>query len=340
MLFRSSLKDLFVFNPSLKLPYTWEWNVAVEQSLGRDQSLSLSYVGAAGERLLQATVIENPPSNANIQQGFFIDNTATSNYNALQVQFKRRLSHGFQALASYTFSHSLDDASAGFGSGSDQLTPGNAQANWGDSEFDIRHAFTAGTTYDFPLLREHALARAVLNGWSAESFVLARTAPPVDLTDVKFRFLNGGVSANIRPDAVPGQPFYLYGPQYPGGLAFNPRAFANPPVDSATGNPARQGTLGRNALRGFAAAQWDFAVHRNFPIRESLRLQFRAEMFNILNHPNFGAPSNQFGGGGFGLSTETLAQSLSNGSLGAGGFDPLYQIGGPRSTQLALKLMF
>jgi hypothetical protein len=131
-----------------------------------------------------------------------------------------------------------------------------------------------------------------------------------------------------------------FGQSCPGGKGFNPNAFTNPPSDPNTGNPLRQGTLGRNVLRGYGAAQWDFAVHRDFPIRESLKLQFRAEMFNVLNHPNFGPPSGLFGQERFGLSTKTLGQSLSNNSLGAGGFNPLYQIGGPRSVQLALKLTF
>lgn len=335
-----TLANVFVFNPNLRLPYTREWNVALEQSLGNNQSLSVSYVGAVGERLLQATVIEKPPTNTAIGQGYFIDNTAASDYNALQVQFKRRLSRGLQVLASYSWAHSTDDASAGFGNGSDQNTPARTRVNWGPSDFDVRHAFTAGITYDLPATRRNAFAKAILNGWSIESLVLARSAPPVNVTDVNFQFLNTGVNTNIRPDVVEGQPLYLYGSQFPGTRALNPNALVDPPVDPTTGNPVRQGTLGRNALRGFGATQWDFSVHRDFPMREWAKLQVRAEMFNVLNHPNFGPPNIEFGVGGFGLATQTLAQSLSSGSLGAGGFDPLYQVGGPRSIQLALKLIF
>jgi hypothetical protein len=104
--------------------------------------------------------------------------------------------------------------------------------------------------------------------------------------------------------------------------------------------PTRQGALGRNALRGFGATQWDFALHREFILHESVKLQFRAEFFNILNHPNFGPPSNFFGESGFGTATQMLAQSLSSGSVGAGGLNPLYQLGGPRSVQVALKFLF
>ncbi|HEX4426376.1 MAG TPA: hypothetical protein VH079_13340, partial [Terriglobales bacterium] len=81
-------------------------------------------------------------------------------------------------------------------------------------------------------------------------------------------------------------------------------------------------------------------VHRDFRIREPLHIQFRAELFNVLNHPNFGPPSGLFGETGFGLSNQMLGGSLNNGNLGGGGLSSLYQVGGPRSIQLALKLMF
>ncbi len=106
----------------------------------------------------------------------------------------------------------------------------------------------------------------------------------------------------------------------------------------------RQGNVPRNSLRGFGAFQWDLALHRLFTIRESLKLQFRAEVFNVLNHPNFGQPEGGFGLAQFGLSSQTLAQYLNGGgsgaNLGGGAFSPLYQIGGPRSIQLGLKLFF
>lgn len=111
-------------------------------------------------------------------------------------------------------------------------------------------------------------------------------------------------------------------------------------MDPATGFPLRQGDLGRNALRAFGAFQWDFAVHRDFPIRESVKLQFRAEMFNVLNHPNFGPPDGNLADPQFGLSTQMLGQSLGGQNVGQGGLSSLYQIGGPRSVQLALKILF
>jgi outer membrane receptor protein involved in Fe transport len=344
----------YAIDPNLKLPYTLEWNFAVEQGLGAQQSISASYIGSAGRRLQQSAQVSSP--NANFSKAVLVGDTATSGYHALQAQFQRRLLHGLQALASYTWSHSIDSASGGAGlsslnTASDEFIVGlGAKANRGPSDFDIRHSFSAGATYDIPAPKLGAFAKAVLHGWSIQNFLLAHSAPPTDVYDSFFQTLNGS-TADVRPDVVPGVPFYLYGSQYPGGRAFNAMAFQHPPTTPSGCNPgppsfdfpcdpARQGNLGRNALRGFAATQWDFAVHRDLYIRESLKLQFRAEMFNVLNHPNFGPPVGGWGLSNFGLSYQTLGQSLNNGNLGGGGFNPLYQIGGPRSIQLALKLSF
>ena len=364
-----------VLNPNLKLPYTLEWNVAVEQAMGRQQTLSISYVGASGRRLLQTSVVEQPPTNPDVS-GTFVDNTASSNYNALQMQFQRRLSHGLQGLASYTWAHSVDDGSAGSAEllGNYGAPRSSPNANRGPSDFDIRNAFSAGMTYDITMPKTNAITNAILRGWSIESLILVRSAPPVHVSDSFPQVING-ISIPFRPDLVPGQPLYLYGANCasveqalgnlapgqgcPGGKALNPNAFTDPPSTPAGCNPnvdypcnfARQGTLPRNFLRGFGATQWDFGVHREFPIRDSIKLQFRAEMFNVLNHPNFGQPNGSFlslangGPAGFGLSSQTLGQYLDGGgtngsNVGSGTFSPLYQIGGPRSIQLALKLFF
>ena len=339
----SNSGTLYAFNPHLRLPYTLQWNVAIEQSLGKQQSLTASYIGAAGRRLLQTAVIS--PVNLNLYAANLVTNASTSDYDALQLQFRRQMSHGLEALASYTWSHSIDTASAGsIGNGSNDLSALNPNINRGPSDFDIRNAFSMGLTYDVPVHSNNAIAHVVLRGWSVENVVQARSAPPVDVYYAGLE-LSNGFQTNVRPNVVAGQPFYLYGPMYPGVKAFNAGAFTLPALDPVTGLPLSQGDMPRNSLRGFGAAQWDFAAHREFPIHESVKLQFRAEMFNLLNHPNFGQPSGMIALYGlpnpqFGLSTALLGQSLSGGSLGNGGFSPLYQIGGPRSIQFALKLFF
>jgi hypothetical protein len=338
--------NVLAMDPHLRLPYTIEWNVALEQALGKEQSFSASYVGASGRRLLQtASVLAPSPS-----LGFatLLTNQGSSDYNALQIQFQRRLSRGIQALASYSWSHSIDTGSAGSNAlSSSFLVPDAANANRGPSDFDIRNAFSTGITWDLPAPHFNAFANRVLGGWSLESVVQARSASPVDVEVYQTSFLNAfaGPFVDVRPDFVPGVPIHLYGSQYPGGKAFNPAAFTNPPVNPTTGLPLRQGDVPRNALRGFGATQWDFAVHRILPIHDTLKLDFRAEAFNLLNHPNFGPPNGRFGSSLFGLSNAMLGQSLNGGSTGAsnsggGAFNPLYQLGGPRSMQLSLKLIF
>jgi hypothetical protein len=329
---------LTAFDPNLKLPYALEWNLALEQALGSQQKLSISYVGSSGRRLIQSGFLFSP--NPNLGSALLVGNTATSNYNALQMQFQRRLAQGFQALLSYTWSHSIDDASAGStGVFSNTLVPGiNPSQNRGPSDFDIRQTVSAGLTYDAPRPRFNRFAGAILGDWSTDNFLVVRSAPPVNVFDSVLGQFNGGIT-QVRPDIVGGEPLYLTG-NFPGGKALNPAAFIAPPVDPMTGAPLRQGNLGRNALRGFGATEWDFAVHRDFPIYERLKMQFRVEMFNVLNHPNFGPPVADISQPNFGLSTQMLAQSLGGANVGGGGFSPLYQIGGPRSIQFGLKLKF
>ena len=321
---------LYALDPHLELPYTLEWNVALQQQVGKQQTLSASYIGSAGRRLIQSAYISSP--NQSFSNTDLIGNTAESDYQALQVQFQRRLSRGLQVLASYTWSHSIDDGSNGsYGTGSNSFVPGlNANQDRGPSAFDTRNAFSAAFTYAIPAPKVNAFMNATLSGWSLENIIQAWSAPPVNVYYSDFDFLSDAYT-QIRPGLVPGVPIYLHGPQYAGGKAINPAAFTSPPVDS-NGNPTRQGDLGRNALRGFGATQWDCAVHRDFPIHESLKLQFRAEMFNLLNHPNFAPPisdlqSPQSVNPQFGLATQTLAQYLGSTNIGGGGLARSIRLG-------------
>jgi hypothetical protein len=349
---------IHAIDPHLKSPYSLEWNLSFEQGLGKQQVASASYVGAIGRKLLQSTS-ELTASNPNIPDVTLLTNTGTSDYHALQIQFRRQMSKNLQVLSSYVWSHSIDTGSAGsVGATSNVLIPSTiAGSNRGPSDFDIRHAFNLGITYDIPSPAINGFTNAVLSGWSLENFALMRSAPPVDISDGIFNALIGGFSGDIRPDLKPGEPLYLFGAACasalqalgslapgqvcPGGKGFNPAAFLDPPIDPLTQLPLRQGTLPRNALRGFGATQWDLAIHRDFPIRrESVHLQFRAEMFNVLNHPDFGPPQGAFNFAGFGVSHAMLGTSLAGSASAAGAFNPLYQIGGPRSIQMALKLVF
>jgi len=322
--------NILVADRSLKLPRTYQWNVALEQALGTTQSVSFTYVGAIGRDLLRVTNIFDP--NPNFGQVNLTDNTATSDYHALQVKFQGRLSRGLQALASYTFSHSIDtsstDAFSNYFSTPNFIA--NPNIDRGNSDFDLRHSFTAGVTSSLPTPEWNTFAEATLGGWSVDAFVLARSAPPVNV--VGAFTIAAGTILYPRPNEVPGVPLELHDSQYPGGKIFNGAAFTPAPV-------GQQGNFGRNVLRGFGAFQADVAIQRQFRLTEYLGLRFRAEFFNIFNHPNFGPPNNNLTSPLFGQSTQTLAGSFGSGGAN-GGFSPLYQIGGPRSIQLALKLVF
>jgi hypothetical protein len=336
--------SVFAFSPHLQLPYTLQWNASIEQSLGKSQALTISYVGATGRRLLEQSQIDASSFNPNLSTVFYTQNGLTSDYDALQVQYQRRLAKGFQALASYTWGHSIDYGSQ------------NASLPYlrGDSDFDVRNNFSSAFSYDLPNAFQNRFARAVLHHWGIDDRFTARTGFPVTLQGAFSTDLATGQNYLSGLDTVPGQPVYIYGAQCaalydnglecPGGRAINPAAFANPPIDPTTGNPTRPGDAPRNFVRGFGAWQMDLAVRRDFPINERLHLQFRAEAFNIFNHPNFGninanycslnPVSPDFAPGcTFGQATATLANSL-------GGLSPLYQMGGPRSMQFALKLIF
>jgi hypothetical protein len=321
---------VFAFDPNLKLPYTLQWNVAFEQALGSRQALTMSYVGSAGHRLLET--YSQSPSNANYACcGWYITrNGPTSDYDALQVQFQRTLSHGLQAIASYTYAHSIDDASSNFDL-SDLLERAS-------SDFDIRHNFQGALTYDVPGQYSNSLLSALLTHWALDTRVTARSALPIDVIGNDYFDPAADGYRQFHPNLVPGQPVYLYGSQYPGRRIINYSAFNIP-----TSGPGydSEGDTPRNYARGFGAWQMNFAIRREFPIRERLHLQFRAEAFNLFNHPAFSEIFNQWSYGpynpktlfGFGGAGATLNTQL-------GGSNPLYQTGAPRSLQLALKLLF
>jgi hypothetical protein len=317
--------NMSVADPNLKLARTWETNVAVEQSLGAGQTLSMTYVGAIGRDEIYSYSMSGP--NANFPLSVSVDtNKGTSDYHALQTKFQSRLSHNVQALAQYTWSHSIDTGSSSLVGNPPTVAP-TANIDRGDSDFDIRHSFSGAVIYDVPSPAPR-WAQAIFGGWSMNTLFTARTAPPVNLSAASV--VAAGYSYSPRPNVVPGQPLYLYGAQYPGGMIYNKAAFVSPPT-------GQQGDLGRNVLRGFGAWQINYSVRRQFRVTERLKLEFSAEFFNILNHPNFGQPTSSITSALFGQSTAPLATSMQGGMAGV---NPLYQFGGPRSIQFVGRITF
>jgi hypothetical protein len=208
--------------------------------------------------------------------------------------------------------------------------------DWGPSDFDVRHTFSGALTYVVPTWPGGSVWRAITDDWAVDAVFTARSALPVNVVTGMSAF---AVSNALRPDIVPGVPLYVDDPAVPGGKRFNRAAFVGPPVD-ANRMPQRQGTLGRNALRGFAMSQVDLAVRRDIRVRSGANIQLRAEAFNLFNQVNLGSPTNTLSSGLFGQATRSLASSLGGRGVTGGGLSPLYQVGGPRSIQLAIRFQF
>ena len=308
---------VYAFSPNLKLPYTLQWNVSLAQGAGRGQALTITYVGASGRRLLEQQQLAVQALNPNFNNLRFIRNGAPSNYQALQLQFQRRLTQGLQALGSYTWSHSIDQGSA------DIALPFRR----GNSDFDLRHNFAASISWDLPSNFKEQIAKVVLANWGLDARFSARTGFPVNLQGNLLTNPSNGDRHFGGVNVVAGVPTYLTGSQYPGGRRINPAAFTAVTVFGQTGNAPR------NFLRGFGANQVNLALRRDFHVGEKLAIQFRVEAFNVFNHPNFGFINTTLSNSNFGLATQMLSQSLATMSA-------LYQQGGARSMQFALKLRF
>lgn len=339
--------NVYAFPSHLQLPFTLQWNVSIEQALYKSQAVTLSYVGANARRLLEGKQMQlsgfplPDPINADFGTIIFEKNGLTSDYNALQAQYRRRLASGLQALAAYSLSHCLDYGSRN----------GSLPYERGNCDFDIRHNFSLAISYDLPDAFHNRFAGAVFHHWGIDDRFTARTGFPVTLNGIQVIDPATGGTYNSGLDINPGVPFYVDGTDCavvynngkgcPGGRAINPGAFGLPAgCDSFSCPPGTAiGDAPRNFVRGFGIWQMDFAVRREFPIYDRLKLQFRAEAFNVFNHPNYGTMNSTYcspsmgPGCTFGQATSTLAQSL-------GTLSPLYQSGGPRSLQFALKLVF
>lgn len=307
-------------SPNLKLPRSYQWNVAVEKSFRDAQAVTVTYVGQAGRDLLRTEGLGMP--NPNFTGTFYLtNNSASADYQALEVQYRRPLAHGVQALLNYTFSHSLDNASndtIDFVSSS-VISAANDRAS---SDFDVRHSFSGAVTFEIPGPSKSKLLKALLGNWSVDSVVVARTGLPFNA-----QVQSAVEGSQRRPDRDITKPVWLYGNGFPGGRSLNVAAFTVPP-------DGVQGSEGRNDLRGFGLTQVDLSLARKFALTDRVNLQFRTDAFNVLNHPNFTNPLGLVDASPIYLSSRSMLNQ------GLGGLNPLFQEGGPRSLQLSLKLTF
>ncbi|HTF67442.1 MAG TPA: hypothetical protein VK638_32660, partial [Edaphobacter sp.] len=330
---------LYAFPQDFHAPRVLEWNAGVEQHLGPHWMGIAEYVGSTGDRLLHRELLL-PSEGLNPQFSIIelINNRSKSNYNALQMRLARAFGSGVRIWGTYTFSHSLDISSSLAHPMPFYLTY-NPELDYGNSDFDVSHSLAIVATYTSKANFDWTWLRRTLTDWSIASSLRARTGMPINvMTGSDLIDLGYTKSDYRRPDRILGQSFWTRGAQYPGGRALNPAAFqANTTV--------LQGTLARNAVRGFGVWQEDLSLTRTLPLRENLRLGLRMDVFNLFNHPSFGDPGTQYTTTNlltsptFGVSSATLARSLGHGGAD-GGYNPAYQIGGERAIQLAAQIKF
>jgi hypothetical protein len=304
------------FPEHLQLPYTLEWNTSFEQAVGKSQSLTVSYVASNGRRLTGLQQLSLTEFNPNFGAVQYFANGVTSNFQSLQTQFQRSVAKGIQALASYTYSHAID-----FGSNSNALP-----LERGNSDTDVRNSFQGGASWDLPSIAGAKPTRALLENWGLDARMNARSAFPVTLGGNSTINPATGSEYDSGLNLVRNQPIYLYGAQFPGGKAFNPAAFSIPAIGTS-------GTAPRNFVRGFGATELNLAARRDFRLHDGVAVHFRAETFNLFNHPNFGLIDAATTDAAFGQATEMLNTSL-------GTVASQYQQGGSRSMQFALRLSF
>ena len=336
--------------PNYRLPRVYQWNLTLQQSLGSTGVFSLAYVASSAHALEhreQFIFNAGPglPSSPNFSQLSVTSNNGASNYNSLQAQVQSHVAKVLEMQAAYTWSHAIDNGTSNM-----EFNSMDPRIDRGNSDYDVRNSVSAAATYNLPSYNRGLFSKALLTGWAVNSIFGAHSSPPFNINARTFTVGASGTNYTERADLVPGEPVWINarsvgGYLVPGGKYVNPAAFTNP------GPTEAQGDLGRNSLRGFGYWQLDFGVHRMFPITEGVHLQFRAEAFNIFNHPNFanpnglnatlGAPLPGSLGNtlGFGESPSSLASGLGGGSNN-GGFNPLFQSGGPRALQLALRVVF
>jgi carboxypeptidase family protein len=303
-----------------------------------------------------------------------------STYNALQFQVVKRLTHGLQVNASYTYSHSLDEGSglgAGlFFNGNNPLDP---RTSYASSDFDRTHVFTIAYVYQFPKIRDASrFVDAVANGWGIQGVTVAESGTPFSIID--FSGTAGGIFFSsddfvtnpilpLAPGISPGQArqggtdeFFKSGPFQGARVPFiNPNDFAVPlltcgqdgvpPPGPTVGGTSTNfcdnvetgfGNNGRNLFRSPFQTRFDFSVFKNFKLSERFNLKFQADAFNIFNHPSFDAPNGNFElDPCFNPQPCFETNPLAPGSLNTSNFGVIRQtVGSNRFLQLSLHLNF
>jgi hypothetical protein len=318
--------------------YVTQWGLSVQHVLPADFLGTVSYVGSEGIHLLTLSEVNlvNPVTGlrpyADFGEVSWRGNKDTSSYEGLSVAVKRSFSHGLLFSANYMWSHEIDDGSNGSGDG-DSLVPQNVACpacERASGFWDARHVFNANAVYQLPFgagkpyLNQPGMVNNIVGKWELTSTVVARTGFPINvLVNRSSSETPDGNTSDQRPDLVPGVPLYpAGGPTVAQWL--NPAAFVAP-ANGAWGDSPRDGA------RGPGAWQFDMGLGKNIPLTEQSRLEFRAEFFNIFNHPQYGLPNATILVSGFGSITSTVNTTTPVSPVGSGT---------PREIQFALRIAF
>ncbi len=371
----SPLGDFFGTDQHIRTPYTQNFNLNLQQQVGKALVFEVGYVGARGTKLFRFRDINQPDqatitaadlacgcilgfdagSNAPRPFGNFFyvnqeESTAASTYHALQASLRTNGWHGLTSAVNFAWSHSLDTASD-----SEDFIPNAAQPNnslapqleKGNSNFDIRRRFTWNFGYEFPKMGG-SMAK-LKNGWGVDGVVNLQDGQPYQLNYNFEGDYSGSGEGFDRPDVV-GPIRYGSGPNGVDLSSFQvPCTFdasASGVGDSNCVPGTRHfGNMGRNSLRGPAFKEFNFSIFKKTAITEQVTLELRGEFYNLLNHPNFANPnlpnfitdpaSNGLDTNGRGVGNLGLTAT---GDVGIG--NPFLGGGGPRGVQLAAKITF
>jgi outer membrane receptor protein involved in Fe transport len=344
------------WNPDLKPALVQQWNLTFEYQFSPTFSLSAAYVGQAGRHLIVATEYNQPlpgtgpvESWAPLQQRRLLyskaplitnisgtDSSSNTAYNSLQFSGRKRMSAGLEFVANYTLSQLLTDNRGFFGQGAALSTEGayyqntyDRRGDWGPGFFDARHLFSLGGTYEIPIGRQKAIgtdwggaANAILGGWKLGYMINAHSGFPVTIlhNDVSRQAVRGFT----RPDRY--RPLNITSQTIDNWFGASNTYCATPGVDDGTcayGSPAlgKFGNSQKGTEREPSFGGFDLSIGKQFPIKEFQYIEFRANLYNAFNHPNFGRPSPNVGQAStFGLITT--------------------QVNSPRSIELALRFVF
>jgi hypothetical protein len=322
--------SVVVMSPSLTAPYTEQWNFSIDEALNPRNTLTFSYVGNEGKKLLFTQYYNKIAGNSNFTSLHFTSNAASSNYNAFQVQDFGRIVSGLNIVASFTWAHALDNSSSDYSS----YAP-----IYGNSNNDLRKVINLALNYQSTSVGSNRWIQSITRGWALANRFSAESGFPVTNINESTTYVDG-VDTQYLPDLVPGVPIYLHGSAAIGsvhGWKLNRAAFActttGATIGACTGTPTQEGTLGRNYVRDPALWTLNSSVQRDFPLYEQLHLNFRADAFNILNHPSVTGPNTT-------LSSATFGELIYGEVTTIGSQNQLYAMGAARSLQFSLKLQF